>query len=92
MVDEPKLLHHAQIIVAVPIRDRLAPFEAAYADAFDLYLPASGGPKLHYLSLVSPVYRHTGDDLVTFGYQILDGKAQLGEGGFVHADVLPGFL
>jgi hypothetical protein len=47
---EPKLLHHAQIIVAVPILDCLAPFDAAYADAFDLYLPVSGGPN----SSISP--------------------------------------
>jgi hypothetical protein len=51
--NEAELLHHAQIIVAVPVLDYLASFDAANSDVFDLYLPPGGRAKLLYLSLVS---------------------------------------
>jgi len=70
---EPKLLHEAQVIVAVPVLDYLASLDAANGDALELYLPPGGGTKLLCLSLVSTAYRHAGDDLVSFGYHILNG-------------------
>jgi hypothetical protein len=90
--NEPKLLHHAQIIVALPLLDYLASVDAVYGDAFDLYLPASGGAKLLYLSLVITTDRPAGDYLVTFGYRVLDGSVQIGEGGLVYCEELLSFL
>src|SRR3712207_4712033 len=83
--DEPELLHHAQIIVALPLLDYLVSFDAVDGDASYLYLPASRRTKLLYLSLVSTAYGVARDDLVTFGYDVLNDCAQVGEGGFVHA-------
>jgi hypothetical protein len=55
-------------------------------------LSASGRPELLCLSLVSTAYAHTGDDLVPFGYYILNGSAHVGESGLVEGDELLGFL
>ncbi len=75
------MLHHAQIIVALPLLDYLAVLEAVDGDARDLYLLASRGAKLLYLSLVGTAYRPAGYHLVALGYLILDGDAHVGEGG-----------
>ena len=82
--NESKLLHHAQIVEPIPLLDNLAVPDAVDGDAFDLYLPASGRAKLHYLSSVGPTYRPAGDYLVPLGYLVLDAYLHVGEGGLVH--------
>jgi hypothetical protein len=74
------LLQHAQIIVALPLLDYLAFLEAVDGDAFELHLLASGRAKLLYLSLVSSAYGVMGDDLISLGYHIIDGDADVREG------------
>ncbi len=44
--DEPKLLHDAQVIVALPLLGYFAVLDAVYGDTFDLYLLASRRAKL----------------------------------------------
>src|SRR3712207_6753114 len=90
--NEPKLLHKAHVIPAIPLLDYLATLDAVYGDALGLYLPASGRAKLLHLSLVSTAYRNAGDYLLTFGYHVLDGCAHVGEGALEHGDKLLGLL
>ncbi len=47
--DGTELLHHTQIIVALPLLDYLAPFNGVYGDTFELYLLPGGA-----MSISSP--------------------------------------
>jgi hypothetical protein len=90
--DESKLLQQAQNVVAFPLLDYLAVFEAVDGDAFDLYLLASRGAELLYLSLVSAAPRLASDYLVTIGQDVLNGEGEVGESGEVRGVVVLGFL
>ena len=67
------MLQRGQIIVAIPVLDYLASFDAADGEGSALKSPASGGTKLLCLSLVRAAQGHASDDLVPFGYHILNG-------------------
>ena len=77
---KPKLLQHAQIIVALPLLDYLAILEAVDGDAFELHLSACGRSKVLRLSLVGSPYGVAAYRLVALGYHIIDGDADVGEG------------
>ena len=77
---KPKLLKHAQIIVALPLLDYLGVLEAVDGDALELKLSASGRAKLLRLSLVGTAYGVAAYRLVALGYHIIDGDADVGEG------------
>jgi RibD C-terminal domain len=75
--NESQLLHKAQNIVAVPVLGYLASLDAVYDNDSRLSTSIPVGSKLLYLSLVSTTNRHAADGLVTLGYHVLNGSAQL---------------
>jgi hypothetical protein len=85
------LLHHAQIIVPLPLLGYLVSFDAVDGYALEFYLLLSRGYP-HQFTLVSAAYSPAGDDLVTLSYLILDGDVEVGEGPEERGDKLLGFL
>src|SRR5918998_5291368 len=89
---KPELLHHAQIIVALPLLDYLASSDAVNGDAFKLYLSASGRAKHLCLSLVDATGGVAPYHLLTFGYHVLVGHLGVGEGRKERGGQLLGLL
>ena len=53
---------------------------------------SSGRAKLLRLALVSAAYSVARDDLVSFGYDVLDSVGEVGEGSEVQGEESLGFL
>src|SRR5215208_6151538 len=81
------LLHQAQSVPVLPLLDDLALFNTMNSDPSDHHLIASGG-YAHQFALVGALCPPPANDLVSFGYIVLERYVQVGYGGTYHADEL----
>src|SRR5215216_4252874 len=81
------LLHQAQGVPVLPLLDDLALFDTMDSDPSDCHLIASGG-YAHQFALVGTLCPPTANNLVPFGYILLERYAQVGNGGTYHGDEL----
>src|SRR5215218_3304620 len=85
--DGTDLLHQAQGVPVLPLLDDLALFDAMDSDPSDGHLIASGG-YAHQFASVGALCPPTANNLVPFGYVLLERYAQVGDGGTYHGDEL----
>src|SRR5215207_771696 len=85
--DGSDLLHQAQSIPVLPLLHDLAGFNTMDSDPSDSHLIARGSDA-HQFALVRTLCPPTADNLVPFGYIVLERYVQIGEGGTYHGDEL----
>src|SRR5215212_9677007 len=85
--DGTDLLHHPQGVPVLPLLHDLALFDTMDSDPCDSHRIARGCDA-HQFALVGTLGPPTADDLIPFGYIVLNRYAQIGKGGTYHGDEL----
>src|SRR5215204_4113234 len=81
------LLHQAQGVPVLPLLDDLALFDTMDSDPSD-YHPIAHGSYAHQFASVGALCPPPANNLVPFGYILLERYAQVGDGGTYHGDEL----